>query len=166
MDAGAQFMASAPWSSVDVPRNALGAVLQLGPPITKPFVHDLDWDRADATATSSVTPCLRLSIKATLVLVCPELSVRTATWYLHGASCFPELFLLVSVGPPCCSCDCRCLPTLLLQKCSVRLALRHTVRDALRKRVNVRTAVLSSRVLSLLEGTERESVYRPKGLES
>lgn len=100
MHAGAQFMASAPWSSVDVPRNALGAVLQLGPPVTKPFVHDLDWDRPDATATSSVTPCLRLSIKATLVLACPELSVRTATWYVHGASCFLSSFSSSRSGLP------------------------------------------------------------------
>lgn len=73
MGARVQLVASATWSSVDVPRNALGCYFAVSAPVTKPFVYELDGERADARAPFGLaplvtlgspfrTPCLSLSI--------------------------------------------------------------------------------------------------------
>ena len=48
---GTQLVASATRSSVDVPRNVLGYYFAESTPVSKPFIYELDCDRADARAT-------------------------------------------------------------------------------------------------------------------
>lgn len=43
-------VACATRSSMDVPQGALAVVLWKAPPVTKLFVYELGWDRADARA--------------------------------------------------------------------------------------------------------------------
>lgn len=48
---GTQLVASVTRSSMDVPRNVLGCYFAESTPVSKPFVYELDCDRADARAT-------------------------------------------------------------------------------------------------------------------
>ena len=124
MDVGAQSEASATWSSMDVPRRALGCYFAEYTPGAKPFVCELHWNRA--------------GVRAPYEFHWLNHTGQSVPHPLPKVSRLPELFVLISFEPLSCSLDVYHLLTQLqLQKCSVGLTLICTGRDGLRKDVNV-----------------------------
>lgn len=116
------------------------------PHVTKPFVYELHWDRADARVAFVFS-----------WLSHPGQSILRPS---PKGSQFPELFVLISFEPPSFSFDLHYLLTRLLpQKCSVGPTLIYPVRDGLRTHVTVHTTELSPRILALIEGT-REPLFQ------
>lgn len=119
---GAQSGASATWSSMDVPRRALGCYFAEHP--CNETICELHWDRAGARATCEFRWLSHTG--------------QSVSYPLPKGSQLPELLVLISFEPLSCSLDlCRLFTRLRLQKCSVGLTLIYTGRDGLRKHVNV-----------------------------